>query len=346
VYALVSGGYSYMVLFFFLRFSYNVTSKLLAEFALLPVGYLTFVMFKGRLRSLRAVIAQMWTHNFGEGFHIRPVTAAGVVALLVLIFAPLWKDRESAYFIVESAQPLTLHAAVAGRVDAVLVHEGQKVNAGQPLLRLSSVDASAMRSNAEAQTVAARFPAFESELRGQSTGSAAAEQEAAARSNSLADEAESALLVRAPADSVVLSEDPASLLHQMVGSGQLLLTLAGTGNAAGNRVVRVFIPASELDRIPASAEVALAPPGSFSILRMHLATIDGQAVTLPAGLLAREDYHGVELPTFFSARMALPSRFDSIPIGTGGNAQIFSARRSLFSRFVMIVSNLIRAHVW
>ena len=52
LYAFASGAYSYLLLFFVVRFSYNMASHWLAEFALIPAGALAFAIFRARLRSL------------------------------------------------------------------------------------------------------------------------------------------------------------------------------------------------------------------------------------------------------------------------------------------------------
>ncbi len=78
---------------------------------------------------------------------------------------------------------------------------------------------------------------------------------------------------------------------------------------------------------------------------MTLAPLEGEAVNLPPGLVARQDYKGIELPAFYSTRMQLPAS-DNLPFGTTGTARIFGVRRSLFGRLVAITLNLVRAHVW
>jgi len=199
-----------------------------------------------------------------------------------------------------------------------------------------------MHSAAEAQTGKAHFQAFESELQGHSIKPAAAERDAAVRSASLAREVQSSLVLAAPADAIVLTPDPVALLHQDVASGEKLLALAEDGP----RFVRVFVPASALDRIPPDAEVALAPPGRFSVVRMKLPPMAGDAVDLPPGLVAKQDYKGVVLPTFYFARLALPVSAGDLPLGLSGHARVFGERRSLFQRLVTVVLNLVRAHVW
>ena len=342
LYAFTSGLYSYTLLFFVVRLSYNITSKWLAEFALIPAGALAFLMFRSRLRALRHVIARIWEQHFGSGRRIRPVHVAAAALLLAILFVPLWRDRENAYFVVEPMRSETVHAAVSGRVDAVLVHRGETVRASQPLVHMSSDQAAAMGSVAEAQTRSAGFQAVNAELHGESIGAAAAQQSASARATGLAREAQSSLVIAAPADGTVLTQDPGALLGQNVGSGEALLQLADEGP----RVARVFVPVSSLDRIQPGAEVALVMPGSFSIVRMTLAPLAGDAVALPPGLVASQDYKGIKLPVFYSARMTLPASAGNPLIGLAGHATIFGERRSLAGRMLAVALNLVKAHLW
>jgi hypothetical protein len=162
------------------------------------------------------------------------------------------------------------------------------------------------------------------------------------RSRNLARDAQSSLLITAPFNGTVLTEDPGSLLSQSVSSGQSLLTLA----ADGPRMIRVFIPVGEMDRIHMGDEVALAPLVHFSIPRLTLAPMDGEPVPLPGGIIARQSYAGIVLPTFYSARMTLPPEDGDLPLGAAGRAVVFGERRSLFGRASLVVVNLIRAHIW
>lgn len=342
VYALVSGAYSYFVLFVVIRFSYNVLSHWMAEWAVLPAGLLAIFMFRSRLRALRETLVRTWRNGIGFGSWLRPKPVVAAAALLVIFFIPFWRDRESAYFVVEPQHPATVHAAIGGRVEAVFVTEGQSVRAGQPLLDMASTGAASMRSAAQADTESAKFQAFDAEMRGASIGSAAASQEAALRSTGLARTAQAALVVTAPADGIVTTPNPLALRDENVAAGQEMLTLAGQGPG----IVRLFIPASALHRIPEHAEAALVIPGSFAVLRLRLGSIAPEAVRLPDGIVPSQAYKGVELPTFYSDRILLPASAGNLPLGLAGTARIFGVRRSLFGRTVEMCTNLFRAHVW
>jgi len=341
IYAFLSGAYSYILLFFVVRISYRLGSKWFAEFALIPSGVLAFAVYRSRLRSLRRVIAQFWQQNFSAGFHGRPSYILAAILAVALLFLPLWRDREDAFFVIEPTLEHSVCASVPGRVNAVLVEEGQKVRAGQPLLRMSSYLAASMDSAAVAQTRSARFRAFDAQVQGQGIGTAAAEQSQATRMTGLAKEAQSSLELTAPADGTVLTANPAVLIDQDVAYGQPLLDLAG-----GSRTIRVFIPSSALSRIPKNAAVELAIPGQFTHLGVTLPPPSGEQVTLPPGLIPIEKFQGIKLPVFYSARISLPQTAGNPMFGLSGQAKIFGVRRSLAGRFLAMMTDLVKAHVW
>ena len=340
IYAFISGLYSYVLLFFVVRLSYRLGSRFMEEFALIPSAALAFTLYRGRLRSLGRVITQVREQN-QSGLRWRPGYVVAGLLFIALLFVPLWRDREDAYFVIEPAESHGIYAAVPGRVHAVLVREGQHVRAGQPLLQMTSYQEASMRSSALAQTRNARFKTFDAQVQGQSIGTAGADQAAALKTAALAKEAHSALELTAPADGTVLTSDPELLVNEDVGYGQPLLQLAG-----GSPLARIYIPASALQRISANAEVVLVMPDRFSLLRLRLPLPAGDPVALPAGLVSAEKYKGFKSPVFYSSRIALPSAMESPMYGLAGTAKIFGERRSLAGRVATTLSNLVRAHVW
>jgi putative peptide zinc metalloprotease protein len=342
LYALLSGAYSYLVLFAVIRFSYNVASKALAEFALLPVGLMAFTMFRSRLKSLRKVTQEVWDRMTFSGSFIQRHGIWITVLIGLFVFLPLWRDRESAYYVVEPANPVTVHSAIAGKVEAVYVKGGQQVHPGDTLLRMTSVDAVAFHAQAAAITGSSRFRSFEAQLQGQSIGSAAAEQDAASQSRDLSSEVQGSLLIRSPIHGVVLNPDPDSLLGNPVASGQPLLTVANDGP----RLVRLYLPFSALKRILPHSEVLLMPPGRLSVVQLRIQSMDGQTVNLPPDFAGKQTYKGIELPTFYSARIPLPASVAGLPLGSSGSAKILGVRRSIFERCARDGLDLVRQHIW
>jgi putative peptide zinc metalloprotease protein len=209
-YAIASGAYSYLLLFFVVRLSYRLGSKWFAEFALLPSALLAFFLFRSRLKALRRVLLNTWNRTDGSVRQIGMRNAAAGVALIALFFVPLWRDREDAYYVVEPQESQAICAAVAGRVKQVMVQEGQHVRAREPLLRMTSDESESMSSGALAQTKSARFTTFNAQIKGESGGAGVADQIAASRMTRLANEAQTSLLVAAPSDGTIVTKNPST----------------------------------------------------------------------------------------------------------------------------------------
>jgi putative peptide zinc metalloprotease protein len=341
IYAILSAAYSYFLLFIVLRFGYRISARWLGEFGALPIVAIAFFMFRSRLKVLGNMLGSSLTHLKRTRILRNPAFAGSAIALCVLLFAPLWRDREHAYFVIEAAESHTICAAVPGQVESVFVREGEHVHAGQPLLKMTSIQAASMRSAAIAKSGQARYDAFDSEMRGQSIGAAAANQMAALQNTQLANEAVSSLLVAAPTDGTVLGDDPTMLVYENVAYGQPLIRIA-----EGRSVARVFIPATALPRIPAAADVGLQMPGQFSTLHMRLTSISGEPVALPAGLVSGEKYKGLKLPVFYSAVIPLPGKMGEAAYGTSGESIVFGVRRSIVQRLGSGLANKLRSYIW
>jgi len=131
------------------------------------------------------------------------------------------------------------------------------------------------------------------------------------------------------------------LVDEKVGSGQPLLELA-----EGARDARIYVPTSAFNRISADSEVVLAVPGQFGLVRLKLTRPAGDPVSLPPGIIPAEKYKGFKLPVFYSARVTLPAAVGNPMYGLSGQAKLFGMRRSLAGRVAMVVSDLVKAHVW
>jgi putative peptide zinc metalloprotease protein len=300
LYAFASGLYSYLLLLAVIRFTYNIGFNWFAEFAIIPAGALAFAVFRSRIKSFWGVMTRFWNQHYAKASRKPAMTVSAALLLLALLFAPILRDHEDAYFVIEPARSVKLHAPAAGIVESISIHEGEQVHAGQALLTMKSSNVESLRSSAQAQTSAARFDSFDAQVSHRSQASSPAAQETALRSESIADEAQSSLTLRTPIDGILLTENPESLLIQSVGSGEELLTVADEHG----RIARLFVPSAALDRIAPNASVSLDLPGHFRTLHLRLPSLEGNAMSLPPGLIASQDYKGIKLPTFYVARLA------------------------------------------
>ncbi len=343
LYALVSGAYSYLLLLLFVRFSYNVFFHWFAELALVPAALLAFVIFRSRLRGLRDFILGFYRTKSGEGaFRFTPLRALlGIVALAIL-FVPIIRDRENAYFVIESTDTHQVHARVPGRVLAVYVKEGDIVHRGQVLAKLQSLNSASASEEAAEQVASSQAQVFTAELQHSGLGEALAAQQAARRNSDTAREEGAQLAVAAPSGGVVATSDPGSLLNRDVTTGEPLLTIADPSQL----VARLYVPVSDMDHIRVGDPVSLQISSQFTKIRGRLPTMEGSSLPLPPGLLAAQEYKGIAVPTFYTTRMPVKEANSAIQLGMSGPAKIFGRRRSLAARIVTTFGNFLRTHFW
>ena len=259
-----------------------------------------------------------------------------------MCFVPILRDRLRGYFVIEPVDTHQVHAGVPGKVLAIYVKEGDRVHSGQPLARLTSLQEASAREEATAQAALSQAKVFSAELQHAGLGDALTAQQSAQRNHLIAAEQTAQLAVTAPVDGVVTTRNPESLLHRDVTTGEPLITIIDPSRL----VARLYIPASEMDRIHAGDTVALQPPFAFSEIHTRLGVIDGVAVPLPTGLLEQQDYQGITLPAFYSARIPLQAGQEGLRAGMSGPIKIFGRRRSLANRVWTMVSELVRTHFW
>ncbi len=343
IYALISGAYSYFLLWMFVRFSYNVLSHWFAELALVPAAVLAFLIFRPRLRALQNFTLTFFRTGANEGkFRPTPLRVALVIAVLALVFVPIARDRENAYFVIEPRETHQVHAGVPGRVSAVYVKEGDAVHTGQVLARLESINEAGDREEAAAQTASSQAGVFTAELQHSGLGPALAAEHAAHQNSATAREENAKLAVIAPADGVIATSNPESLLNRDVTTGETLLTIVDPLRP----VARLYVPASAMDYIRVGDPISLMLPSRFTEIHGRLGTMEGSAQPLPPGFLAGEEFKGLGLSTFYATRMPLGEVSDDIRPGMSGQAKIFGVRRSLASRIVTVLANVMHTHFW
>jgi multidrug efflux pump subunit AcrA (membrane-fusion protein) len=264
------------------------------------------------------------------------------IALLALLFAPIMHDRLNAYFVIEPRDTHQVHAGVPGKILAVYVKEGDTVRNGQVMARLQSMNVASASEEAAEQVAASQAQVFSAELRHTGLGPALAAHQAARRGSAIAREQDAQLAVSAPVAGVVATSDPESLLNRDVTTGETLLTIVDRSRL----IARLYIPVSEVDRIRVGDPVSLQLPSQFSGVKARLGTIEGSAVPMPEGVLAEQEYKGIAIPTFYTTRIPLAELGAGMQPGMSGRAKIFGRRRSLASRIMTSLSNLLRAHFW
>ncbi len=342
-YAILSGAYSYMLLFVIVRLAYNIFSHFMAEWALLPAAILAFLIFRSRIRLLGKFLANFYRVRRESLLRkATPLRFAWIALVAVLLFAPIWRIRESAYYLVEPTGVQILRAGVQGTVRAVYVQEGQLVRKGEPLAGLDSMTFDKRSSSAQANLALASARLEDSMVYQHNLGPAMTAHSEASTMQGMSEGESRSLTVRAPFEARVISALPQTLVGANVGRGQALLTLASTGPPT----VRIFVPATALNRVHAGDAVAIDTHSTFLPAWIRLAPLSGDTENLPKGILPPQKYAGIKLPAFYVSRVQLGQPVAALRPGMVGKASILDQRRSIAWRIYAVARDLLRSYVW
>jgi putative peptide zinc metalloprotease protein len=343
IYAFVSGCYSYLLLFAVVRFSFNILAHFIAEWALLPAAGLAFVIFRSRLRMFGRFLATFYKVRKDSAlWRFTPLRLAAFAAIAILLVVPIWHIRVDAYYLVEPSDVQVLRARVPGTVRQVSVREGQPVYKGEQLATLDSLMHTTHNISAQANLAMAESRVADSEVQHRNLGPAIVARSEAVQMNAAAFTESESLTIKAPFDGVVVTTAPQNLAGERVGQGEELLKVGRIDRP----IIRIFVPAPELDRVHPGDLVALDTHATFQPVMLRLAPLDSEAFALPDGILHSQQYKGFELPTFYAARIQIDGPAPDLRMGMAGRAKIFDQRRSIAGRLLVSLRNLVKSHVW
>jgi putative peptide zinc metalloprotease protein len=213
--------------------------RLSQAFGAVGVALLLFVVWfltRGARRNLRRAVSDAWRElrtrwTLGKKLRgARYAIGAGAAAVAVAGLAP-WPITVTGQFVAAPGTSGVLVAPDSGVVFEVLVQEGSRVVAGAPLALIRNLELE--REVAAASRTVDSLGVREAQARakgrqGEAARIAAEARAEAARLGGLRDRVRS-LAIRAPAEGIVDSPRPDTLVGQTVSLGDTLLRLVGSG---------------------------------------------------------------------------------------------------------------------
>jgi putative peptide zinc metalloprotease protein len=342
-YAVLSGLYSYMLLFTVLRFSNNVFSRFNPEWGFIPAVALGLLIFRSRIRTL---LRFMGTVYLDKRERVRswlsPARlAAALTIVLLVVFLPIWHETITTRFLLEPAQRAVVHATVPGRVTSVFVQEGQQVRAGEALLTMvnAKVESSRAASREELElTAGAR--AHELLAHGD-VGAAMQEHARAEKDSAIAGEQTAQLVARAPIDGMVTATRLSNMAGSYLDAGTTITDVVDT------RVMRalVYIPDFAVGRVPPRARVSLLVDGTFAPRRASVQDVETVARDEPAAVETMKQIQGGAGINRYVADVLVVND-GSLRAGMTGTARIVVRRTSLAGLAAREVRDFVDRKLW
>ncbi len=327
VYALLSGVYSYTILYILARFVGNVFRNFDPDWSFIPELVTAAFIFRSRIRSLVIFMKLVYLDKRDRArswaIFRHPLYLFGALALFACL--PLWHDTVQGRFILEPQHRVFVRALVPGTVTQVYAAEGMQVAAGAPLLQLNNL---ALRSNQgknAADYAAAGVRATSALLHYSDYGAATQDRERLAEQMRAVDAQAATLDVSSPIAGVVLTPRMSDRLGSHIAEGTELAEVAELDTMKA----RMFVSEYDLHRLRVGAPAKVMVEGSTRKLGSTVESIAQRSSEIDPGLEQPEKLKGLSAPNFYVVDLPVANPAGALKPGMVGVARIYGPRRSL-----------------
>jgi putative peptide zinc metalloprotease protein len=344
VFALLSGLYSYTVLYVVARFVGNVFRNFDPAWSFIPELATAALIFRSRIRLLVNFMKLVYLDKKDRvRAWFTPQHSLGVaVGLVVVMLLPLRHDSVAGHFVLEPSTRAIVRAVVPGIVTNVYADEGQSVVAGAPLLRLRNLSLQSRLAHSQADLGVASGRTKAVALRYGNFGPAAKEQERLFLQTSvLASEAANQEL-QSPISGTVLTPRVSDRVGAYVTEGTELAEVADLTQLRA----RIYVSEHDMYKLRVGSPASLEVEGMFKKWNAQAMAISPLSTQNEPGLEQETQYKGMRPPNFYPADLLVANPGGQLKPGMSGTARVYGPRRSLAGFMLEEVRNFVGRKVW
>src|SRR6266849_1998090 len=345
-YALISGLYSYTILYIVARFAGNFVRNFSPEWGFIPEIGVAFVIFRSRIRLLGNFMKFLYLDK--KDFILAWFTprhtamAAGILGILMAI--PAWKESVAGKFVLEPVNHAAVRAHVPGTISKIYVREGEQVSQGSSLATLTNLPLESNLNEAGTKLLLASAQAREAALNYQGYGNALMERERSKEQYGQMSAMNAALELKAPISGTILTPKIQEQLGAYLKTGSDFLEMADLAQMRA----RIYISEYELYKIHAGETARLQFDG---VLRRR----DGQVSlvsarpTEPLRMEGEESDSGssaAALHHFYFVDIVVQNPTHALRPGMTGVARVYGSWRSLGGMMLEEIKNFWGRKLW
>jgi putative peptide zinc metalloprotease protein len=344
VYAVLSGLYSYSILYIFASFIGNIFKNFTYDWAFIPEYGTAYLIFQGRITTLVNFMKFVYLDKkdrITRWFAGNRRIAAGVSAA-VLLLVPFWHETATGRFVLEPENRAVIRALVPGIVTEVNTEEGMRVASGAPLFRLRNLQLESKLAGSAADYNLAAARKTLAVLHYADFGAAEQEQaRLAEQTRSFRSEA-TELQVNSPIAGTMLSARVQDLLGSYVPAGTELAQVADVRRLRA----RIYISEYDIQRFQSNAAASLQVDGMFKHWEAQSVTIAPVSSQIAPNLMDLSQFAGMSPPNFYVVDMLVANPDDQLAPGMIGTARLYGHRRSLAGFAWQAVADFISRKAW
>ena len=344
VYALLSGLYSYTVLYIVARFVGNIFRNFNPDWSFIPELATAGLIFRSRIRLLVNFMKFVYLDKkdrvrawfASRGF----LAIAGVTTLFLLL--PLWHESAQGRFVLEPAKRAVIRNLEPGTVTQVYAEEGMSVASGAPLVRLRNLPLQSKLARSEADYAVASMRATSAALHYVGLGPAVEERNRLAQQTQELGSQVASLELSSPISGVVLTPRLSDRLGAYVPAGTELVEVADLGIMRA----RIYVSEHDMYKLRVGSRASLQAEGILKKWNAHALAISPVSTEIDSGLKGQTQYQGMRPPNFYSAELLVANPDGRLKPGMSGTARVYGQRRSLAGFIWQEAMNFVGRKVW
>jgi putative peptide zinc metalloprotease protein len=327
VYALLSGAYSYTVLYVLASFVGNIFRNFNPDWSFLPEIATAALIFRSRIRNLVNFMKLVYLDKkdrIRAWFTLRTSLAVSA-ALLLFLFLPLWHETVVGRFALEPVQRVVIHAIVPGTVTEVFATEGMFVASGAPLMRLRNLPLQSRIDESRTEYEAASARAKTASFQYANLGTALRERENADKQRHEWASQGAYLDISSPMAGVVLTARMNDRLGAYLPEGTEVVEVADLGLMRA----RVYVSEHDISKIRTGFPARLEVDGFAAKYQSQAGLIAPVSSESDPRVAEHKQYSGLNPPMFYVVDLSISNPQNVLRPGMVGTARIYGQRKSL-----------------
>jgi putative peptide zinc metalloprotease protein len=344
VYAVLSGLYSYSVLYVFASFVGNIFRNFNPDWAFVPEYGTAYLIFRGRIRTLYNFMKFVYLDKkdrVQRWFTVRRRVLAAV-AVVIFLLLPIWHESAQGPFVLEALNSATLRIVVPGTVTDLHMHEGQVVTAGSTVLALRNLPLESKLARSRADLARATSQANTAANHYRDLGSALQDRERLAQQTRELSSEVANLEVKSPITGVVATPRVSDYLGAYVPAGTQIAEIDDLTTLRA----RIYVSEHDISRFQAAARGRLQVDGMFGKFNAQGVTIAPASAAPPAGLIDLSKYAGMSTPRFYVVDMTVANPDGKLAPGMVGSARLYGQRMTLAGLMTRGVGDFFGRKIW
>jgi putative peptide zinc metalloprotease protein len=326
IYALLSGAYSYSILYLVAGFVGNVFRNFNPEWSFIPEVLTALLIFRSRIRTLENFMKFVYLDKKDRvlSWFTPSRTLAVAAALLAFLLLPLWHESVSGQFLLEPARHSTIRAVTPGIVTSMRVREGDTVDAGTPVVELRNLPLQSRLalSQASYQTVAAR--ANTAVLHFQNVGAASQQRDLIQAQRAELQAQVAKLSLTSSISGTVITPRLQDKVGSYVTEGTELAEIADLTTMRA----RIYVSEYQMSKFKMGSKARIEVQGTMGKWNAQVDGISMASSEIHPELADRAQYKGLNPPMFYLVDLHIENSDRRLKPGMSGLARVYGRRIS------------------